>query len=72
MALRRSLLMLGLSLKARDTVATDTPRARAMSFMVIGKRFSIVFEVLVFQFMRSKGKQKTGNAQTIARQLATF
>ena len=36
-AARVSLLMRGLSLSARDTVATETPSSRAISFIVMGE-----------------------------------
>ena len=36
-------LMRGLSLRARDTVATETPSVRAISFIVMGIDFSITY-----------------------------
>jgi hypothetical protein len=43
MALRLSSLIRGESFKARDTVATEIPNSRAISFIVNGALFSISF-----------------------------
>jgi hypothetical protein len=43
MAFLRSSLIRGESFRARDTVATETPNSRAISFIVNGAVFSIRF-----------------------------
>jgi hypothetical protein len=43
MAFRRSSLMRGESFRARETVATEIPNSRAMSFIVMGALSSIWF-----------------------------
>ena len=44
-----SLLMRGLSFKARDTVATETPIARAISFIVIDVSSLAIIDIFVMQ-----------------------
>jgi hypothetical protein len=76
MACRRSREMLGLSLSALETVATDTPNSRAMSFIVMCLELSILmaenylswFIIEVGQFLSYGGEDRTKKriAQTIA------